>query len=422
VTPPGRIPQARYFSRLLAAVAASALGTGMTMPYLASYLTGERGFTLRTAGLLISVGGALGLAVISAAGRLMDRGAGGYVLPGVTCLCAAGSTCLAIARQPWTAAAGVVLLTMAAAAIWPCVAALIGRLAAADGLDPTTWFTREYAALNVGIGAGSLAGGLILRGLPADGYHLVFGLDAASYVAFAALCLTIRIPPAAIGTKPATSTNPLRDRSMRVLAGTMLVLVVVGYGQLETVLPAILRTATGVGSTVIGLAFLVNTMVVFGAQRAIPRVSRHWDARRRLAAVGPIWAAALGMLAVAAAAGPLLAAVLILLAFAGFAAGESLQSGSAPTLLDDIAPAEARGRYAAMFGTAWQTGMVLAPLLGAFLASAGGTARSAAWSYFAVLAAVALIAPAAALAVPKPDRPEPGPAIPAPSVLAKKAS
>ena len=98
-----RLPPA--VRRLVAGVAVSSFGTGLTLPFTLILLSEVRGIALPTVGLLLAVPGVVGLLAVPVSGALVDRIGPRTVLRGALVLQAAANVGLATATSPLRRAA-----------------------------------------------------------------------------------------------------------------------------------------------------------------------------------------------------------------------------------------------------------------------------------------------------------------------------
>jgi DHA1 family solute carrier family 18 vesicular amine transporter 1/2 len=265
---------------------------------------------------------------------------------------------------------------LAAAATWTAGLALL-----ADLFPPQARGKAMGIALS-GMTAGTLlgppVGGLLYEW---GGYRLPF-LIAAGLAVLDGLArlLLLADPPRGHG-EPASLPALLRDRSVLVAAGT----VIVGAGVwalLEPTLPLYLERAFGLSAGAVGLLFGAATLVYGIASPVVGALSDRW-ARRPTMAVG-VLGLALSLPLVGLPHGVLLAAgALVLLSVAyGFAVTPAL-----PELAEAV-DRRGRGGYAAayaIFNAAYAGGMMTGPLVGGLLADALGFSMALVITGLAVL-------------------------------------
>src|SRR5438067_10274328 len=95
------LPRAAW--TLLAGDLVSAVGSGLTLPFLLVYLHQVRGLGLGEAGLALSTVALAGLAGNPVGGSLADRIGPRATLAGGLAVCAGGSAWLAFVTRPWQA-------------------------------------------------------------------------------------------------------------------------------------------------------------------------------------------------------------------------------------------------------------------------------------------------------------------------------
>ncbi|HEV2361294.1 MAG TPA: MFS transporter, partial [Acidimicrobiales bacterium] len=147
---------------LLLAAFVSDTGGGLTFPFLLIYLHEARHIGLSTAGLLIGAVFVVGLPAGPVAGALVDRVGPRPVA--LTCLSvqAIGTAALTLVHSPVSAIVPVAILGLGQGASWPAWFAILGAAAGEDTPRPRL-FARSFQLLNLGLGVGSVIGGLVVR-------------------------------------------------------------------------------------------------------------------------------------------------------------------------------------------------------------------------------------------------------------------
>ncbi|MEV0427052.1 MFS transporter [Micromonospora sp. NPDC050495] len=369
-------PEAR---RILIGTLLSAIGRGLTLPFLFIYLTDVRGLTDNRAGLVIGWFGAVTLALSPLGGTLIDRfGARRVVLP---CLAveAIGTGSLALVDSTAMAFGVMTLIAVGSSAIWSGQNTILASLTG-DG-ERQRVFGLNFALLNLGIGVGGLIAGAVVDVARPVTFQAIYLLDALSYLMPALILLTLpHVGHRLAEARSATATRAaggyltvLRDRPFRRLVLFGLVLTTCGYAQIEVGFAAYSVRVVEVSPRVVAWALAGNTAMIVFAQLL---VIRRLEARSRtgaLAAVGAVFATAWLVLGAAGLIGPgnaLLAALGVVACSAIFGFGETMLSPVMPALTNALATDELRGRYNAMssmiFGISGVIGPVTAgPLLGA---------------------------------------------------------
>jgi MFS family permease len=346
----------------------SAFGGGLTLPFLLVYLHEVRGLELELAGLALACLAAAGFAANPLGGLLSDRCGARTTLVAGLLGAAAGAAWFALASQPWHAFAAAAALGMGAGVALPAQDVLLARLAGARQLSAA--FALRHATLNAGLGAGSVAGALIVDAAEPGSFARLFLLQATMTAAFAAIAAVLpdARPPqrrrAAAGYRAA-----LADGRLRRLLPVVALLFAAGYGQYHAALPAYALGA-GAGTAALGAAFAANTFTIVGAQLLVARAVRRQRRSRCLALAACTWAAAW---AIVLATGGL--ALGLCLAMVVFGIGETLLAPTLDPWVNELAPDDLRGRYNGASRFASTSGFVVGPaasgaLLGAGLATA----------------------------------------------------
>lgn len=358
---------------LLAGDAVSAVGSGLTLPFLLVYLHEVRGLGLGEAGLALSAVALAGFAGNPAGGSLVDRVGGRAALLTGLVFAAAGSAWLAFVADAWQAYAAAATLGFGLAVIWPARTALLATVVPAERRSSA--YALGHAALNVGLGAGALLAAAIVDPSSPRSFQAIYLLDAASFVAFVPLVLRLRVPAAPIDEAKSSETGGyrlvFRDRAFLRLWALTALIVCFGYAQYSAAFPAFATGEAGLDAHQLAFAFAANTIAVALAQLPVLRALR---GRRRTSALalafgatGVAWTLVLagGQAPSSAAAAAVFTVALVVLGI-----GETALSPSAPALANDLAADDLRGRYNGVYTLAWTTGFAAGPALaGVFLAA-----------------------------------------------------
>jgi MFS family permease len=360
---------------LLAGDTISAVGSGLTLPFLLVYLHQVRGLGLGEAGLALSTLALAGLVGNPAGGSLADRaGARAALIAGLVCA-GAGSALLAFAARPWTAFAAVATFGFGAAVAWPARDALRAtivppeRRASAYGL--------AHAATNAGLGVGALLAALIVDTSSPASFQVLYLLDAVSFLAVVGVLLRLRAPEPA-SKRAGTSFEPgaygsiARNRAFLRLWALTALIVGAGFSQYTTAFPVFATGPGGLDAHQLALVFGANTAAVVVLQLPVVRFLR---GRRRTSALAFGCAAtAVAWVIVLAGGGPhgpIAAVTIFSFAMVVLALGESTLAPSAPALANDLSPDAYRGRYNGVYTLAWTTGFAVGPVISGTVLAAG---------------------------------------------------
>ena len=368
----------------------NALGNGLVLPFTLIYLHNERGIDLGTAGLVLGTNAAVSLVAGPVAGALVDRVGGKRMLTVALGFLLLGIGGYAFVESAWQGFLAAAIVGIGNGAFWPSQSTLLSGLATRE--QRPTVFAMQRVTMNLGIGIGGLAGGLIA----AESFRALFLLDALTFVGYAAV-LWAFVPEPRRTADRAVRSGSYRDVFRhKVFMGLMVVnalFIAAGIAQLE-VLPAYAKNEAGIGESGIGQLFFINTLAVVLLQLPVARLARGHRRMTFLALLAVVWAAS-WLLVPASGLWLSGAAAFVLLAFAiaFFGAGECLHGAVLAPLVADLADHSMIGRYMAISALSWQVGFTVGPATGAAILDASPT------GLWIVAAAVCLVAGAGALAL-----------------------
>jgi MFS family permease len=370
---------------------ANSLGNGIVLPFTIIYLHNVRGFGLGTAGLVVAVLGAVGLATGPLSGRLVDRVGARLTLMCALALSAIGYGCFPLVREPWQAFVLAAVVGAGNGGFAPSHSTLLAALTSREQRNAA--YALQRVTDNLGFGLGGLVGGLIATTSVPSSFTLLFLLDAGTFVAFIVLLAFVRGPHAAAAPPLAGSYGQVvRDRPFVALLAVIAIFVACAYAQLTALLPPFAKDDAGVSEAGIGLIFFVNTLVVVLVQMPVARILEGRRRMRALGLAGVIFALTwLGVLATGEWFNGVAAVAALCACVAVFALGECLHGAVQNPLIADLSPPHLLGRYMALRSLAWQLGFMAGP-------AAGGFALAVSPESLWVIAGVACLG-AAALAV-----------------------
>ncbi|MFJ1732948.1 MFS transporter [Streptomyces sp. NPDC088254] len=359
----------------------------MAVPFLVLYL-GDQGLTAEDAGWVLGAVGVGGLVSQPLGGVLADRLGPRFALVAGLSASSVTIALLGMARG-LTAVLAVALLFGAVADMYrPAAAAVVA--AAVPAADRPRAYSLIYWAVNLGVALGGLLAGL----LAGHGYGTLFAVQALATGAFT--LVTVVLLPA---DRPAREQVPtaerlaapgvLRDRLLLALTALNLVNGVVA-AQITVGLPLAIKD-DGLGGSVYGSVFLASGIIIGVTQ---PLLSAWLERYDRLVVLGVSWLVfGLGIAATALAT----TVVEYLVTVCVWTLGEIGAASFVGSLVADLAPDRAQGRYQATFGWSYAAAQLIGPPMGAHLyATAGPTVL---WWTCAVLGGAGL-AGAFALAAP----------------------
>jgi MFS family permease len=373
-------PEAR---RILIGTLLSAIGRGLTLPFLFIYLTDVRGLTDARAGLVIGWFGAVTLVLSPVGGTLIDRfGARRVVLPAFF-IEAAGTASLALVDSTASAFAVATVMAIGGSVIWSGQATILASLTS-DG-ERQRVFGLQFALLNLGIGLGGLTSGAIVDTTRLVTFQAIYLLDALSYLAPAVILVSMPAVGRRLGAAATndTAVSPggylavLRDRPFRRLVIFGLVLTTCGYAQIEVGFTAFSIRVAEVTPRVVAWALAANTVMIVVSQLLVIRRLEGRSRSGALMAVGAVFAVAwlvLGAGGVIGEGNAVVAAVCVVACAAIFGFGETMLSPVMPALTNALATDELRGRYNATSSIIFGISGVIGPVTAGPLIGAGGGA------------------------------------------------
>ncbi|MBW4041731.1 MAG: MFS transporter [Acidobacteria bacterium] len=368
----------RAFRLTLVGTLVSALGQGLTLPYLFIYLHDVLDAPLAVAGVVLAVASVVGLGATALGGSLGDRvGLGRLAWIGLL-VQAAGTGLLAVAPQAGVAAVGVAVNAIGNSLVWPALNGLVA--VQVPPAQRSRAYATRFGVLNAGIGVGGLVSGWLVSIQHPATFHVVYAVDAGTTALFALLILVgLRGTPGITAPEPSIEDGRLqrggyravlRDRAFVGYLGVAFALGVFGYAQLIGPWAAFV-TADGGGTTqVVGFAFAANTAAIVAVQLGVERLTRRARRSRLLVATALFWAAAWGITGLAAlpAFRGTAADIGFIVALAVFGVGETFYSPVGGGLPNALAPDHLRSRYNSLAASTWPLGgFVGPPLAGALL-------------------------------------------------------
>ncbi|MFC9393727.1 MFS transporter [Streptomyces sp. NPDC057027] len=326
----------------------------LVTPFLVFFLA-SRGVTGADTTYVLGALGAGNLIGPAVGGILADRiGRRPTMLIGLIGAAAAQGA-LFLAPGVWTMAAAALLISAAGSTVSPAAYALL-----ADAVDSERR-QRAYALFGWGVNIGTAVAGVLGGYLAAQGYWLLFAVDAGSMLLYA-LVVAVRLPEP---KRPAQERRPndgigygvvLRDRLALLLLPLFGVQLFV-YSLTEVALPLAVRDS-GLSPAVYGAMAAVNAIMVVVLQP-----------------FATAWLARLPQLAVQSAGSALIAVGVALTGLADgiagytvsvviWSLGEVVVAGIAAGIFANLAPAHARGRYQGAYSWTWGTARFGALTLG----------------------------------------------------------
>jgi MFS family permease len=339
---------------------------GFVVTFLALYLTLDRGYSATYAGLVASLyglGGAVGAVV---GGVLTDRVGRRSTMLLAQVAAAACTATLAYAHGQVAIAAVATAIGVASSASRPAVQAMMADVVPAA--DRVRAFSLNYWAINIGFAVSSAAAGLIAS----QGYFWLF-LGDAFMTLLCALVIYAKVPESMPAHEPAASGERLGDAAGRGDSRVGLGVVLRDRRFMAFVaLTFLLGTVTQQGATTLsvdmgrqgftaseyGLVIGLNGLLIVLLQIPLTRLVERRSVATLLTAGTLLMGWGFGLTAFAGSV------AFYAFTVAVWTVGEILHAPASMSLVADLSPAHARGRYQGMYSLAWPAASFAGPLLG----------------------------------------------------------
>jgi MFS family permease len=382
--------QRRSRRLLITAMVVDTVGGGLVTPFELVYALRIAHLSLTSAGVILSVAAAAGIAAGPLVGSVVDRVGPVRVVAIANLVGVAGCASLLLWTNAWGYALGAFLLSANLRVFWAAFTPLVGSIA--TGAELERWFGRLRGARYIGIVSGEALSGLVLLAGIDAGLRLLVAANGLSFVA--ALGLVVAVIPARSATVVGDQ-DPVRGGYRQVL-GDRLNLSLAGLNVAATlllitpilVLPVFILERLHLPTWLPGaLAAWLTATAGIGLFFAA-RLVRGRRRLRNLELAAMLWAIGCGLFLLA----PLDTAIAYGALFAGaflLGLGEAFYAPTADALPAALAPVELRGRYAALHQMAWGISEAIAPTLGAVTLAAGNAIL---WLTLAAIAAASALA------------------------------
>jgi MFS family permease len=364
----------------------SAIGSGLTLPFLFVYAHQVRHLSYGMAGLVVSTVALLSLAGNPAGGVLADRWTPRRALLAGLIIAAAGSVALALAHTTIALFGAAGVLGFGVAVAWPAQDALLASLA--DSSTRSAVFSVRHASMNAGLGLGALLAAAVVSTAHPGTFVAVYLADAATFLAAVPVLARLPAPaqqpgpgvaaparptaPEPVQDRQATFREVLKDRAFLRVWALGALIVTVSFGQFQASFTGYATRPGGITTHGLSLAFAANMLTVTCAQLFTLR----WLAGRRrttgAALAAAAWAVTWAVVIIGGQLGRGVPAVIVFAAaMVIFALGETLLSPTLPAIINDLAPPGAAGRYNGLGALAFTTGFLLGPAIGGAALGAG---------------------------------------------------
>jgi MFS family permease len=368
----------------------NSFGNGLVLPFLVIYLHDVRGFGLGVSGLVVAVSATAQLTAGLVAGPLVDRLGPRRVLGAGLVLQGVGFGLFPLVRSPWQAFVLIAVEGAGSAGFWPSQSTLIARLTPPPRRHAA--YAQQRMTMNLGIGLGGLAGGLIASVAHPSSFTLLFLIDAVTFLAYVGVLAFVHDPGVAEEERsetPASYRAVLRDRLFVRLWALNFLFVAAGYS-LFNLVPPFARDHAHLSEKQIGVVFFVNTGLIVLVQLPISRMIEGHRRLRALALMPLLWIVSWVLVDAGGYWLTGTAAFLVITVALGiFGVGECFHGPAHQALVAEIAPDHLRGHYFAVHSLSWGLAGTIGPAVGGFLLA---SAPFALWPAAAVVCLIAALA------------------------------
>ncbi len=355
--------------RFFLAVFVGCLAVGLTLSLYVIYLHDVLGFSTTFSTLVLAASAFVGLAVTPLWGTAIDH-LGPVKVILVTLVFNAGSLAYwAYIGSESSAVVGAIALAIFGGAGWGPGTTLLVRLV--DPAHRTRAYGFNFMLVNLGIGLGGLISASVVNlHDPVSFRRLYLGnvaVTLASGIFYATLWRYGHREAAAAREESSPPDDGwgvvVRDRRLVLYVSASLVMMLGGYGALDSGFSLFVINNLHMSVHVIGVMFFINTTTIVVSQLVVVNLVDRRSRTRVLALVSVLWSAFWIVLGLSLHLSQVLAVVSIGLAMVVFALGEALLSPVGQAVINDIAPEHLRGRYNAAQSMTWGVSGTLAPAI-----------------------------------------------------------
>ncbi|MDY7232240.1 MDR family MFS transporter [Hyalangium rubrum] len=323
------------------------------VPFLALYLTRERGFSEEQAGLVAALYGAGAVVSGPLGGTLADRFGRRTALALGLWLGSAGMIFLGFSREPMWIRVAAFTLGIVGEMYRPAVSAAIADVVPPQ--DRTRAFGLLYWVVNVGFSIALPLAGLVSR----SGFLLLFLVDALTTFLYGCIVwfkFPETLPQRSASNSVLPSLAPFWDKTfLNFWLPTFLMALI--FFQMNVAL-ALDLGARGMSPAQFGLALSANGVLIVLVQPFVGRFVSHWRRSAVLAGAAVFTGVGFGLHVLS------FNVPLAMMAVVVWTVGEILNAAVAPSVVTDLAPPALRGSYQGAFHMSWGLAACVAPVLG----------------------------------------------------------
>ena len=197
----------------------------------------------------------------------------------------------------------------------------------------------------------------------------MYWLDGATFFIYLAIILTMhgegldKYVPQPHEPKQGTYRDLLKIRPLIYLGTGGIILFTFGYGVIQAGLPIYATQFLGLSPKWLGIIFGVNTFAIVTLQPLVMKFIERYSKYTALIAIGVIWASSWLFVGIAPMLPMIASGVALSISQLIFAIGEMVQAPVIPTLANELAPENIRGRANAFMSLQWSISGVAGPAI-----------------------------------------------------------
>jgi MFS family permease len=353
--------------KMVIGICLNAIGGGMTLSLLLVYLHDMRGFTNTFGGLLLSYGALVSIIASTPMGALVDRiGPKKVMICGLILNCFAAIS-LAFVTTHLQVILALTAIDVAGQAIWPSQSVILTRVT--PEADRSKIFGLNFMLLNLGLGLGGLIGSLIIQTGSLRSFQWMYWIDGATFLVYLSIILTLhgegvgKYEPQAHEPKQGSYRDLFKIKPLVLLGLGGIILFTFGYGVIQAGVPIFATQFLGLSPKWLGLIFGVNTIAIFTLQPLVMRILERYSKYNALIAIGIIWSSSWIFVGISPALPLIASGIALCISQLIFAVGEMVQAPVIPTLANELAPENIRGRANALMSLQWSISGVAGPAI-----------------------------------------------------------
>ena len=353
--------------KMVLGICLNAIGGGMTLSLLLVYLHDMRGFTNTFGGFLLAWGAIVSIIASTPMGALVDRIGPKKVMIVGLLLNSAAAFSLAFVTTHLHVILALTAINIAGQAIWPSQSVVLTRVTPEENRSKI--FGLNFMLLNLGLGLGGLIGSLIIQEGSLRSFQWMYWIDSATFLIYLGIILSLhgegldKYEPKADELEQGTYRDLFKIKPLVLLGTGGIILFTFGYGVIQAGVPIFATQFLGLSPKWLGLIFGVNTIAIFTLQPLVMRILERYSKYNALIAIGIIWSASWIFVGVAPALPLVASGIALCLSQLVFAIGEMVQAPVIPTLANELAPENIRGRANAFMSLQWSISGVAGPAI-----------------------------------------------------------